>query len=62
MKHQVNMTEGRPLPTIMKFVLPLMIGNVFQQLYSMVDAMVVGRFVSKEALAAIGAIGGIQYI
>ncbi len=62
MKRSVIMTEGRPLPILIAFTLPLMLGNIFQQLYSMVDAMVVGRFVSKEALAAIGATSAIQFL
>lgn len=53
------MTEGRPLGLLVRFALPLLAGNIFQQLYSMVDAIVVGKFVSKEALAAIGATGAI---
>ena len=38
-----NMTEGKPLKLILAFSLPLMIGNVFQQLYTVVDTMVVGQ-------------------
>mgnify|MGYP002295328799 CR=1 FL=1 len=50
-----DMTKGRPAGLILGFALPLMLGNVFQQLYTLVDAMVVGRFVGVEALAALGA-------
>lgn len=42
--------------------LTLILGNVFQQLYTMVDTMVVGRFVSKSALAAVGATGAILFL
>ncbi len=49
-----NMTEGSPLKLIFAFAVPMLIGNVFQQLYNMVDSIVVGRFVSKIALAAVG--------
>ncbi|HET7839879.1 MAG TPA: MATE family efflux transporter [Rectinemataceae bacterium] len=48
------MTEGNEARLIVAFSIPLLLGNVFQQLYSTVDAMVVGIGVSKEALAAIG--------
>ena len=48
------MTKGRPAGLILGFALPLMLGNVFQQLYTLVDAMVVGRFVGVDALAAVG--------
>lgn len=50
-----NMTEGKPLKLIFSFALPLMIGNVFQQLYTVVDTMVVGQVLGVRALAALGA-------
>lgn len=50
-----NMTEGKPVSLIVAFALPLMAGNVFQQLYSVVDSMVVGKFLGVNALAALGA-------
>ncbi len=49
-----NMTEGNAFGLILRFAIPLFIGNVFQQVYNMVDSVVVGRFVSSEALAAVG--------
>lgn len=49
-----NMTEGSPMRLIFAFAVPMLIGNIFQQLYNMVDSIVVGRFVSKIALAAVG--------
>lgn len=49
------MTEGRPLPLLISFALPLMIGNVFQQLYTVVDTAVVGKALGVGALAALGA-------
>ena len=50
-----DMTQGRPLPLILTFALPLMMGNVFQQLYTVVDTMVVGKGLGVDALAALGA-------
>lgn len=50
-----NMTEGRPAGLIFAFALPLMLGNVFQQLYTVVDTMVVGKYLGVSALAALGA-------
>ena len=50
-----NMTEGSPLKLIVTFALPLMVGNVFQQLYTVVDMMVVGKTLGVDALAALGA-------
>ena len=53
--HTKNMTEGKPASLILTFALPLMVGNVFQQLYTVVDTMVVGKALGVPALAAIGA-------
>lgn len=50
-----NMTEGKPISLIVSFALPLMVGNVFQQLYTVVDTMVVGKVLGVGALAALGA-------
>ena len=50
-----DMTNGRPLPLIISFALPLMVGNIFQQLYTVVDTMVVGKALGVDALAALGA-------
>ncbi len=62
MKKNIRMTEGNPLKLMIAFALPMILGNIFQQLYSMVDAMVVGRFVSTQALAAVGATGSILFL
>ena len=45
---QLNMTKGKPLPVILMFTVPLIIGNVFQQLYNMVDTIIVGRYVGAD--------------
>lgn len=50
-----TMTEGNPGKLILTFALPLMAGNVFQQLYTVVDTMVVGKYLGVNALAALGA-------
>ena len=50
-----NMTTGKPGKLILSFALPLMLGNVFQQLYTVVDTMVVGKYLWLNALAALGA-------
>ena len=49
-----NLTEGKPLPLLFSFALPMVIGNLFQQLYNMVDTTVVGKFVGEDAVAAVG--------
>ena len=50
-----DMTVGAPLPLLLSFALPLMVGNVFQQFYTVVDTMVVGKALGVDALAALGA-------
>ena len=50
----IDMTQGNPLSLVVRFSIPLLVGNAFQQLYNMVDSVVVGKFVGKTALAAVG--------
>lgn len=57
-----DMTKGNPLKIFIFFSIPLLIGNVFQQLYSMVDTIIVGRFVGVEALAAVGSTGSMFFL
>ena len=53
--HVKNMTTGKPGKLILAFSLSLVAGNVFQQLYTVVDTMVVGKYLGVSALAALGA-------
>lgn len=57
-----DMTVGSPAGHIVKFTLPLLLGNLFQQLYNMVDSIVVGNFVGADALAAVGACGSMNFL
>ncbi len=57
-----DMTTGSPIKHILKFTLPLLIGNLFQQLYNMVDSIVVGKFVGEDALAAVGSCGSTNFL
>lgn len=57
-----NLTKGSPLKLIVLFTLPLLIGNVFQQLYNMADSIIVGKTIGKEALAAVGATGSVVFL
>lgn len=56
-----DMTTGSPMKLILFFSIPMLIGNLFQQFYNMVDSIVVGRYVSVEALAAVGATGSMMF-
>ena len=60
--HELDMTKGNPSELILKFMVPLVIGNVFQQFYNMADTIIVGRFVGVRALAAVGATGTIMFL
>lgn len=57
-----DMTSGSPLRLILLFSLPVLIGNIFQQFYNMVDAIIVGRLLGEDALAAVGATGSIMFL
>lgn len=56
------MTKGSPYRLMIAFAVPLILGNIFQQFYSMVDTIVVGRFVGVHALAAVGATSGFNFM
>lgn len=57
-----DMTHGSPAKLIIKFSIPMLIGNLFQQCYNMVDSIVVGKFVDSNALAAVGATGSMVFL
>lgn len=57
-----DMTSGSPARLIMLFAIPLMLGNIFQQLYTMVDTIVVGQIVGVQALAALGAVEWVMWL
>ena len=57
-----DMTSGSPARLILRFTIPLIFGNLFQQFYSMVDTIIVGRFLGKESLAAVGSTGSINFL
>lgn len=57
-----DMTKGNPTSLLLTFMLPLLIGNIFQQLYNMVDSIVVGRLLGADALAAVGSTGSLFWM
>lgn len=59
---QNDMTVGNPMKLILGFTMPIFIGNVFQQFYNMADAIIVGKFVGNQALAAVGSTGTIMFL
>ena len=59
---ELDMTKGKPSGLVIRFIIPLIIGNIFQQLYNMVDTIIVGQFVGVKALAAVGATGTVMFL
>ena len=59
---QKDLTTGNPGKIIFNFTLPIFIGNVFQQFYSMADTIIVGKFVGNAALAAVGSCGTLMFL
>lgn len=57
-----NMTQGKPLKLILMFALPLMFGNILQELYTIADTIIVGQFLGVKALASMGAASWIQWM
>ena len=57
-----DLTKGSPIKLIFGFFFPLLIGNLFQQVYSMADSVIVGRFVGVSAFAGISATGSLNFL
>lgn len=57
-----SMTEGRPLTLILQFALPLLVGNLLQQTYNIIDAAIVGQILGADALASVGASSSVQFL
>lgn len=57
-----DMTSGKPIKLIWNFTIPLLIGNLFQQLYNMADTFIVGRTIGVHALASVGSTGSIIFL
>ena len=56
-----NLTEGNETGLILKFTLPLLAGNLFQQFYNLVDSLIVGRYLGSAALEAVGTTSSITF-
>lgn len=57
-----DMTTGNPLKIILLFSVPVLLGNLFQQFYNMVDTVIVGRYLGEDALAAVGSTGCLMFL
>ena len=56
------MTEGNPVSLILLFSVPMLIGNLFQQVYNLVASVIVGQYVGADALGAIGATNSVTFL
>ena len=56
------MTRGKPVKILMIFMLPMLLGNIFQQLYNIVDTVIVGNYVGSDALAAVGSTAAMVFL
>ena len=57
-----RLTSGSPMSLILGFSLPLLVGMLFQQFYSLVDTIIVGKFLGVNALAAVGSTGSVNFL
>lgn len=57
-----DMTQGNPVTLILGFAVPMLLGTLFQQFYSMVDTIIVGKFLGVDALAAVGSTGAVNFM
>lgn len=60
-KYIVDMTTGNETGLLLRFALPMVVGNIFQQFYNLVDSAIVGRYVSSNALGAVGVVGNLNF-
>lgn len=58
----IDMTKGNSMQLILKFTLPLLVGNLFQQVYNVVDSIVVGRHLGANALGGVGSVGLVNFM
>lgn len=62
LRYVLDMTEGNEASLMIQFSLPMLIGNIFQQLYNMVDSIIVGKYINANALASVGATGSLNFL
>ena len=59
---KTDMTSGNPMRIILLFSIPVLMGNLFQQFYNMVDTIIVGQYLGSDALAAVGSTGCLMFL
>lgn len=61
-KQTIDMTRGKPFPLLVRFAVPLILGSLFQQLYSFADTAIIGRCIGSDALTAVGVTGSLNFL
>lgn len=61
-KYVCDMTKGNVTALLLRFALPMLVGNIFQQFYNMADSIIVGKFVGSNALGAVGSVGSLNFM
>ena len=61
-KNMKDLTTGAPMKLLLSFMVPLLLGMLFQQFYNMVDTMMVGKFLGVRALAGVGSTGSVNFL
>lgn len=61
-KYVCDMTQGNAAGLLLRFALPMLVGNIFQQFYNMADSVIVGKFVGSHALGAVGSVGSLNFL
>jgi putative MATE family efflux protein len=57
-----DMTKGNTTKLLLEFAVPMLIGNIFQQIYNVVDSAIVGKYIGADALAAVGSTGSVNFL
>ncbi len=61
-KYVTDMTEGNEIALLIRFTIPMLLGNLFQQFYNLADSAIVGNFGGENGLASIGAVGSVNFL
>ena len=59
---EMDLTTGNPFWSLLKFAIPVILGNLFQQLYNTADSLIVGNFLGSDALAAVSSSGSLIFL
>ena len=61
-RYVTDMTKGNEIALLIKFTVPMLLGNLFQQFYNLADSIIIGRFGNEYSLPSIGAVGSVNFL